>query len=168
MVVSVVCTIAPILMGVINLMTYRTHKPEKVASIDQIRSSERDLRSIFRPAVVALLTGLVVSLASSFFFSGLTTATVEHLYFGLIFFFCSIATLVLVLWPTLGRKSRFKDLLSSPPADLDCSEIGNQENEAGKESTYKSRRATRNLRIGTHQCCLRMALKKRLSRQTCR
>lgn len=75
-----------LIIGVVNLGTYYTIRPPKRLPFPTIRHRALSLQQILIPGLLALLTGLLVSLASNFLFNGLTEAIEQNVQFGFIIF----------------------------------------------------------------------------------
>lgn len=90
-----------LMFGVANLSSYRTTVPEKVQTFAALRTSDNEFRSIVAPAIAALVTGLLISLAASFAFEEIRTQDGTNILPSFWFFIGALVVLVLLLQPLM-------------------------------------------------------------------
>jgi len=69
---GVTLAIVSVMLGVVELATIRTIRPPKEKTFSYMRLATTQYRTVFIPAVGALISGLFVSLSASFFYGSLT------------------------------------------------------------------------------------------------
>lgn len=102
-----------VILGVVNIFTYWTNRPDKDQSFATILDSEREYRSIVWPGVVTLVTGLLVSLSASFIFVELTSGQ-EQFPMGSLLFAVAVIMFVVLLRPILKGEAPLEERVRYP------------------------------------------------------
>ena len=87
-----------LVLGIVELLTLRTIRPPKRKSFAHIRLAETQFQTVIAPAMGAIISGLFVSLAASFLYSGLTSESESwHQNVGGVVFFAGVIVLMVTL-----------------------------------------------------------------------
>ncbi|MCY0906199.1 hypothetical protein [Arthrobacter sp. H14-L1] len=103
------------LLGVAELATLRTIRPPKRQTFTYIRLAATQYQTVFVPAMGALISGLFVSLAASFFYASFTGQQDSWLQLaGIVTFFAGAIALVVTLWSVLKDVGEPVELARDP------------------------------------------------------
>lgn len=120
-----------LLSGVEEMITYRTKKPDKDRSFDEIRDSDRVLRSVVWPGFATLVTGLLVSLSSSFFYAEFADGKSYAVSIGACLFIAAMVAFLLLLRPILKGEPPLEELARYPQRILlAATEVSGEERDA--------------------------------------
>lgn len=99
---GVLCMALSIVLGFVELATLRTIRPPKRKTFTHIRLATTQYQTVFLPAVGALLSGLMVSIAASFFYESFKEQGDSGKQLpGFVAFFVGAISLTATLWSTL-------------------------------------------------------------------
>lgn len=90
-----------LVLASVNIFTYWSNKPEQATSFAAVRAYDNDFRSIVAPAIAALVTGLLVSLAASFIYAGIIEEDDSRFGVAMPLFIVALVILILLLYPLL-------------------------------------------------------------------
>ncbi len=148
--VSVAFDVVLLVVGLGNVTLYWTLTPDKDQSFAEIRSSERDYRSIVWPGLAALLTGLLISLSSAFIFENLTSGDSSRFPTGELLFLAACITFALLLRPVLKGEPRLEQYAQYPQRILAAAKgvSGDERDVAAIVETLQNRLADWERRCG--------------------
>lgn len=110
----IVCEGFLLVLGVVNLITYRSNVPESAQSFAAVRSSENDFRSIVAPAIAALVTGLLVSVSATYAYDALRGKGEDNIGASFGFLMVALVILVLLLQPLMRGELSTEKLAQHP------------------------------------------------------
>lgn len=110
----IVCEGFLLVLGAVNLITYRSNVPESAQSFAAVRSSENDFRSIVAPAIAALVTGLLVSVSATYAYDALRGKGEDNIGASFGFLMVALVILVILLQPLMRGELSTEKLAQHP------------------------------------------------------
>lgn len=90
-----------LVLASVHIFSYWSNKPEQARTFAAVRAYDNDFRSIVAPAIAALVTGLLVSLAASFIYTGIVEDDNASASIALPLFIVALVLLMVLLYPLM-------------------------------------------------------------------